>query len=534
MRTDSIGTRLIDAANRHQDRMALVIGGVEYSYRDLFDTACTLAAELQRTTAPDAAIGILGQQSFSSYVGIIAAMLCGRPYVPVNPFEPYERQRMTFELLPPTVMVCDPATLEAATRHQEDFGGAPAIYIADDVATVRKLPDHAVPATKLGAFTPSGTLDSSTYVLFTSGTTGKPKGVRILQRNVLAYMAAMDRIMPLRPDDRCTQLFALTFDLSVHDTFYTWLSGASVWVMLMEDQLDRLAFVRKHGITSWYSVPVTAANAQRLGQITPNAAPTLRYSSFCGEALPTSVALAWQEACPNAKIFNLYGPTEATLSLTYCEFDPKSSMVDSFTVPIGRAQHGQFAVAVDDKGLPVPPGAEGELLLGGTQVSPGYTNNAEAIATRFFEGEVGDSGQTRWYRTGDWVLNHPEHGLIFKRRMDDQIKVGGYRVEMQEIEAVLREASGTATVAVVPWQLNGVGGANAVVGFVCGATLPHKDILRRCQDFLPKALVPRKLIDLEDMPTNASGKIDRKVLKAMLEAPQPTAGAKPEAARRVA
>jgi len=250
--------------------------------------------------------------------------------------------------------------------------------------------------------------------------------------------------------------------------------------------------------------------------------------------LPTSVALAWQEACPNAKIFNLYGPTEATLSLTYCEFDPKSSMVDSFTVPIGRAQHGQFAVAVDDKGLPVPPGAEGELLLGGTQVSPGYTNNAEAIATRFFEGEVGDSGQTRWYRTGDWVLNHPEHGLIFKRRMDDQMKVGGYRVEMQEIEAVLREASGTATVAVVPWQLNGVGGANAVVGFVCGATLPHKDILRRCQDFLPKALVPRKLIDLEDMPTNASGKIDRKVLKAMLEAPQPTAGAKPEAARRVA
>lgn len=529
-----LGSRLLDAAKLHEDRLALWIGGVEYSYRALFDTACTLAAELQRTTAADASIGILGQQSFSSYVGILAAMLCGRPYVPVNPFEPYERQRMTFEIAPPAVLICDPATQEVAARHQSELDGAPAIYIADGVAEIRKLPDQAVPSVGLDTFSPTGTLDSSTYILFTSGTTGKPKGVRILQRNVLAYMEAIGKIMPLRPDDRCTQLFALTFDLSVHDTFYTWLSGASVWVMLMEDQLDRLAFVRKHGITSWYSVPVTAANAQRLGQIRPNAAPTIRYSSFCGEALPTSVALAWQEACPNAKIFNLYGPTEATLSLTYCEFDPNSSMVDSLTVPIGRAQHGQFAIAVDEKGMPVPPGAEGELMLGGSQVSPGYTNNPEANATRFFETEIGNSGKQRWYRTGDWVLNDPEHGLVFKRRMDDQMKVGGYRVEMQEIEAVLREASGTPTVAVVPWQLNGVGGANAVVGFVCGSDVPHKDIIRRCQDFLPKPLVPRKLIDLEDMPTNASGKIDRKVLKALIELPQRAAQVTPDVPRRVA
>lgn len=531
MAIDFVGSRLVDAAKLHRDRLALWIAGTEYSYEKLFDTACTLAAELQRTTAEDASIGIVCQQSLSAYAGILAAMLSGRTYIPVNPYEPYERQALTYEIVAPVVLVCDEQTLEVAKRHQAALATAPEIYFADIDGTVRS-PEAVVTPTPLDAFTPTGTLDSSTYILFTSGTTGQPKGCRILQRNLIAYIDAVGKFLPLTPDDRCTQFFALTFDLSVQDTFVAWLSGASVWIMSTMDALDRLGFIRNHGITTWYSIPVTAANAQRLGQLTPNAAPTLRYSSFCGEALPTSVAIAWQAACPNSKIFNLYGPTEATLSITYCQFDAGSrKMAESLTVPIGRAHEGQFAIVVDDKNVPVPPGAEGELLLGGTQVGPGYVNNHEANA-RFFDGEIGDSGPQRWYRTGDLVLNDPDIGLVFKRRIDDQLKIGGYRVEMQEIEAALREASGTPTVAVVPWQNNGMGGAAAVVGFVSGCTLPHKEVLARCKDLLPKPLVPRKLIDIAELPTNSNGKVDRKVLKALLaeDAPATATAAKRQVA----
>lgn len=532
MEPDAIGSRLVKSAQLHCDRLALWVGETEYSYGTVFGAACTLAAELDRTVGPDAPIGILGQQSFSSYVGLLAALLCGRPYVPVNPHEPYERQRAVFDIVQPAAFVCDEATFESATRHRDDMGYPAEIYIADAMS-VRKLPDHIVEPTPLDGFSATCTMDSSAYILFTSGTTGLPKGVRILQRNVAAYVDAIAKFAPLHREDRSTQLIALTFDPSVHEMLTTWLAGASIWVMGPEDALDRLAFVRKHAITCWYSVPVTASNAQRFGLLRPNAAPSLRYSSFSGEALPTSVALAWQIACPNSAIFNLYGPTEATINMTYCRFDARSSMVDSPTVPIGQPNHGQFCVVVDKHGHPVPYGGEGELMLGGTQVSPGYINNPEANAKLFFEGEIGDSGVQRWYRSGDLVLNHREHGLVFKRRIDDQLKIGGYRVEMQEIEEAVRTAAGTAAVAAIPWSENGVGGADAIVAFVCGCDLPHAEVLKRCRDLLPKPLVPRKLIDLLEMPTNNSGKVDRKVLKALLGR-QAASTAAPEVIKRVA
>lgn len=511
----TMGARLTDAAKLHVDRLALWLAGTEYSYRDLFDTACTLAAEIERTTPADAPVGILGHQSFATYVGVLAATLCGRAYAPVYPAEPLDRQKVIFGIVKPGALVCDTRMLDIARDHRETLGYLPEVYTIDAVAAVHKLSGEKVADTLLARFTPTGTVDSSAYILFTSGTTGTPKGVRMLQRNVLPYLDAVAEFAPMTPDDRCTQMFALSFDAAVHDLFVAWMAGASLWTMSVEDTLDRIGFIRKHAITCWYSIPVTAANTDRLGQLTPGVAPTLRYSSFCGEALPTSVAMAWQRACPNTAIFNLYGPTEAG-AITYCKFDPESAMVDSLTVPIGQANPGQFAIVVDTNGVPVGPGVEGELMLGGPQVGPGYINNPEANATRFFEADISGSGVQRWYRSGDWVLNDAEIGLVFKYRLDDQLKIGGYRIEMQEVEEILRKASDTATVAAIPWQENGIGGANGIIAFLSGCTLPHAEVLRRCRQLLPKPVVPRKLIDVAELPTNKNGKVDRKVLKAML------------------
>jgi len=522
MNADILGSRLVNIARLNRDRLALWLGGDEYSYRELFETACALAEELDRSTPADATVGVLGHQAFASYVGLLAATLAGRPYAPVYPGEPMERQEVIFGIVRPAALICDETMIDAARHHREKLGNAPDIYRVDGVSAIRKLPDLSLPPVSIDDFSAKGTPDSGCYTLFTSGTTGTPKGVRMNQRNVLPYLDAVARFAPMRPDDRATQLFALSFDASIHDLFVSWTAGASVWAMSAVDTLDRLAFIRRHGITCWYSIPVTAANAHRLGQLGPNSLPSLRYSSFCGEALPTSVAQAWQAACPNTAIFNLYGPTEAG-AITYARYEPNSAMDDSLTVPIGQANHGQFAIVVDKNGVPVAPGEEGELMLGGPQVGPGYINNPEGNTARFFEADIGGSGLQRWYRSGDWVLNDPEIGLVFKHRIDDQLKIGGYRIEMQEIEEILRRASETATVAAVPWHENGVGGADAIIGFVCGSSVPHTEILRRCRDVLPKPVVPRKLIDVEELPTNKNGKVDRKVLKALLGAPKTVA-----------
>jgi acyl-CoA synthetase (AMP-forming)/AMP-acid ligase II len=278
-----------------------------------------------------------------------------------------------------------------------------------------------------------------------------------------------------------------------------------------EDALDPVGFAKRHALQAWFSVPSVVAMARRLKRLRPNALPEMRVSLFCGEPLPVSIADDWAQAAPNSRIWNLYGPTEATIAITAKEYTPSPTTGDRpATVPLGTAFQNSAAVVVDEEGRPA---SLGELWLGGAQISNGYINNDEENTAKFVHRKLPGYPYDRWYRTGDLVQHDDRHGLLFQGRMDGQAKIQGYRVELLEIEEVLRRASGTAEVAAVLWPLTDTGAAEGVVGFVCSPAHSEREIIAECRAHLPTYAAPRKIVFIDSLPLNVNGKVDRNSLR---------------------
>jgi amino acid adenylation domain-containing protein len=357
--------------------------------------------------------------------------------------------------------------------------------------------------------------DETAYIMFTSGSTGRPKGVRVQQGNVLSYLSSAQALLRLEHHDRATQLFDLTFDLSVHDLFVTWAAGACLYAFQDVDLLAPLEMVRRHALTTWFSVPTLAARARRRLQATPGALESLRLSLFCGEALAPELAREWQRAAPRSAIFNLYGPTETTIAVTAFKVGSVHLPDNLATVPIGRPFAGQQAVVLDEDGQVATAGAAGELLIGGSQVTAGYLDDDASTQANFVDGRPWGGAGGRWYRTGDLAKYDDRFGLIFLGRRDLQAKINGYRVELLEVESVLRQAANCELVAAVPWPQHEHGGAGGIVGVLCGSRVTPKEVIRRCASSLPVYMLPRQILSVSEMPLNSSGKIDRDALREM-------------------
>jgi amino acid adenylation domain-containing protein len=358
----------------------------------------------------------------------------------------------------------------------------------------------------------TGGPDDGAYLLYTSGSTGLPKGILVRQCNVMAYLRNVaDRYAPL-PSDRFSQLFDLTFDLSLHDMFLCWGSGAALYCPPARARLAPRDFVRRHELTMWFSVPSTAAMMQGLRMLRPGDFPTLRLSLFCGEALPKQIACAWAAAAPNSVVENLYGPTEATIAITAFRLPDDPAALDRLpdVTPIGTALPDQHTVLVDAADLPAE---EGELCLAGTQVTGGYWRQDDLTAQRFVRFSWDDR---IWYRTGDRARSSSEHGLMFLGRLDRQVKIAGYRIELDEIEAILQRIVGT-NAAAVAWPVGADGLARGIVAFVKEVELSDQTIADECRRLLPLYAVPHVIHRINQWPVNSNGKTDRARLLALME-----------------
>jgi acyl-CoA synthetase (AMP-forming)/AMP-acid ligase II len=256
--------------------------------------------------------------------------------------------------------------------------------------------------------------------------------------------------------------------------------------------------------------------ASKLGLLQPDAFPTLRWSLFCGEALSANLAAAWQQAANNSILENLYGPTEATIAITQYRWNSSTSPAECLRglVPIGSPFDGQQVCAVSEDLAPVPSGESGELCLGGSQVTRGYLNDPEKTAGSFVR--LKHTGDQIWYRTGDLVRQDERGCLFYLGRRDFQVKVNGYRVELQEIDLVLREAARTELAIAIAWPVSD-GSASGIIAILSGSD-PAQDgqVIAACQARLPRYMVPNHIYHFPQIPLNVNGKIDRGKIAEML------------------
>jgi amino acid adenylation domain-containing protein len=402
---------------------------------------------------------------------------------------------------------------------------APLLVLLPDCSDVtelaRQLPQHTILAANNlvleEPFTHSVPQeDAIAYLLFTSGSTGVPKGVMVSHRNVTRFLRVMQERYSLNETDRLSQMFDMVFDLSVFDMFMAWEVGACVCVPSRQQVLLPADYIVESDLTVWFSVPSVAVLMKQLRFLQPEAFPHLRLSLFCGEALMAEVAHAWQMAAPNSVVENLYGPTEVTLACTVYRWQGQASQPDceNGVVPIGEPFPGMTAIVVNEALKEVLPGQSGELLMAGPQVALGYWKNPEKTSQMFLR----PPGRgAMFYRTGD-LVRRPEgtHPLNYLGRIDHQIKIRGLRVELGEIEAVLREAAGIDRAVALGWPI-AANGAEGIVAFLETKNVDITTVLDTVKARLPTYMVPRAIHLIAEFPLNANGKIDREALQKLLE-----------------
>jgi amino acid adenylation domain-containing protein len=507
-------------------RGAIDVGGREVTYQQLAGRAKRLAATLQGILMPGAVslTAVFVYRSETAYAAVLGALMAGHGYVPLNRTFPIDRTRLMLER-----SMCRSVIVDAGSESQLEklLCGVttPLVIICPDRADVTELaakfPAHrfvgAIALADAEQWRPVGVAaDSIAYLLFTSGSTGQPKGVMVSHANVLHYIDYVTQRYGFTSNDRVSQTFDLTFDLSVHDMFVAWATGACLCCPTQKQSIKPGAFINDARLTVWFSVPSTATFMRRLGVLKPNMYPGLRLSLFCGEALPADIVRHWSLAAPNSVIENIYGPTELTIGCTVYRWDRTKSPdeCEQGIVPIGQPFNDMQTLIVDEQLREVEDGQDGELLMKGPQLSLGYWQD-EAKTRQAFVYVAGKDGT--YYRTGDRVRRlASDKPLVYLGRIDKQIKVLGHRVELGEVEAAIRELSELEAVVAIGWPTT-ESGADGIVVFLETDAFDTKALTLQLKEKLPVYMLPRDILVLDRFPLNANGKYDRKALQLILE-----------------
>lgn len=499
-----LSSRFLRSAALFPERPALEVAGATLTYSELHRRALGIARLLLERdfgSGGPQLTAVFATRSVESFAAVLGILLRGHGYVPLNPRFPVLRNCDILERAGCRVVVVDQQHLDAARELTAHLAQPPLLVVPPEEES------------EVEVVLPAAGPDTPAYLLFTSGSTGRPKGVLVRQANVIAFLDAVAARYDLNETDRLSQLFDLTFDLSAFDIFAAWQNGACVCCPEAGQLLRPSDFVGKSGLTVWFSVPSTAMFLERLGGLKPAMFPRLRLSLFCGEALTAELANAWSAAAPNSIVENLYGPTEATIACTAHRWEPESAPGANGFVPIGEPIGATQARVVDEALREVAPGEAGQLLLAGPQVVEGYWDDPTATARAFVTMQEDGHG----YLTGDRVIR-PREGapLEYLGRVDSQIKILGHRVELEEVEAVLREEARAEAIA-VGWPLT-PSGAAGIVAFIESASVDTVQLRRALSERLPEYMVPRELRLVGELPLNANGKRDRKAVLSMLEA----------------
>ena len=487
------------------EAVAVEAGSQQLSYGDLASRSRFLAAHLRSVgVAPGTRIGLCLERGVDLPVALLAVMDAGATYVPLDPDLPAERLSA----------IADDAGLEWVLAQRRTEGAVAHLRLpvmsvdgrwSEHVSAAEQVPRRAGP-------------EDVAYILYTSGTTGTPKGVMIAHSALANHATAMQAEFELGPEDRVLQFASFSFDVAVEEIFPTLAAGAT---LVMRD--DEMIGSVSRFLEATAALRISVLNlptaywhelVKGVGEARDRWPEGVRLLVVGGEAASSSQLASWQQqGTEHVRFMNAYGPTETTVTTTV--FDPERDGWDGGDVPIGRPIAGSSAVVLDPEGRTLPAGALGELFVGGAGLAVGYRGLPELSEERFrVVPGLEDAG--RLYATGDRVRRRPDGCLLFAGRDDDQVKVRGYRIELGDVEDAILRHEDVQSAAVVARRAKG-GANDHLVAYVVlkpGSPGDLGAVEAGAAGALPSYMRPGYWARLEELPITSSGKVDRKALAA--------------------
>lgn len=456
------------------------------------------------------------QRSVHCLTAVLGILKADAVYVPLDPKTPEQRRRMIIADCQPRAILCD-----RTTSNQPDL----VALAREGVRTFVLDPKHStLEADGTGSAGWPDILrcnkqrldclnrsDDLAYVMYTSGSTGQPKGVMISHRNIWSYIDwAVDRF-ELNTADKILSTAPFHFDMSTFDVHSTLKAGGTLCIAndmmtLFPEMLVR--YIEKQGVTVWKGVSSLLMYMARSGVLGPERMPSLKTVLFAGESLPARYLMQWMKAYPEKIFVNAYGPTEATGVSLYYQIDKAPSSTQE-RVPIGKPCKDTEVFLIKDDMSVADVGEVGELCIAGPCLARGYLNDPLKTAQSFIESDTGSGIRQRYYRTGDLAKLRNDGSYEYVSRKDSQVKIMGYRIELGEVEHALMSIDGVDDAAVVVTEEGDSGLRELVAYYESSSDYQPEMVMAGMKKLLPGYMLPKRLLKVSKIPRNERGKIDR-------------------------
>ncbi len=507
------------AARTRPEAPAVIEEGRSISYAELDARAdCIASLLIELDVTPGSRVGIHLRKSIDAVTAIYGVLRAGAVYVPLDPSAPESRVAYI-------ASNCGIEHLMTGSDRQKSWepilaAGTPIQHIivldTDEVPAslggVMMHPRSSIPLSA-SAHLPTVIGDDLAFILYTSGSTGDPKGVMLSHTNCRAFVDWAVAEFEVGPDDRLSSHAPFHFDLSTFDLFGAAAAAAPVVLVpprLSVFPIEVIRFIERNEITVWYSVPSILSLMVEHGNMGNGSLPSLRVVLFAGEVFPTKYLSRLMRAISQATFANLYGPTETNVCTWHHVTDPPEETDPP--ISIGRAIDNVETFVVDEADRPVEPGTPGELLVRGPTVMKGYWGDLDRTRERLVQSPLAQHHGDPVYRTGDLVIEEENGSYTFLGRRDNQIKSRGYRIELGDIESAIHAHPGVLECAVVAIPDEVV--TNRIHAYVnIRQEMDESELSRFCAERIPRYMVPERFIMVRELPKTSTGKIDRQAIQ---------------------
>lgn len=492
MFNQNILNNIVRCINQNGNRNAFCIDEEHYTYAQFGECISKIRSQLIKINHSNTKVGLVINDDLETYASIIALWLEGECYVPLHPNWPLERCQDICEQVEIDLIL--DSSKETRYERMLVVKTTPLEYEQNCLIPKECISD-----------------DELAYILFTSGSTGKPKGVQLSRKNLAAFVDAFFDVYSIDENDRCLQCFDLSFDLSIMSYLIPLVKGACVYTV----PPDVIKYSYIAGLIEDARLTVALMAPSTIKYLRPYFdeidCTSLKYSLFCGEALPLDVTIEWSKCAQNAIIDNVYGPTEDTIFCSIYRFSRTgNNKTYNGILSIGKPMKKCGMTIFDENLNECEVGVLGNLCLSGDQLTMGYLKNKEKNEESFFLKE-----NVRWYKTGDLCYIDEDGNIMYSGRLDHQAKIQGFRVELGEIEYHAKEFLGNKNVVCMAYE--DCENLTRIAMFIESNEFNPDEMIAYMRNKMPSYMIPNRLFFIPTFPLNSNDKIDKVKLKSMIQ-----------------